>query len=650
MAKVRAVLALVVLALFPVAVLGLLVAVVALAVLAFRNEMVGAGVQVLFWLGLVLVVGLVAALRSVWKGRPQPFTGLRLDEHEHPRLWQEVRSLADGLQTAAPSRIVVDGTVNAAVHEVGGRRELLVGLPLLSVLTRGELRSVLAHELGHYGAGHTRLAALTYKGRDFVVAMAQGTSGPVGWLVRLLAWTYLAVAAASNRDQEHEADAYSARVAGPATAASALRAVVAAEAAWNVLADEYAGVVQDGAHGRPSLTTGVRALLDARREAFGAGVDQVLAERRTSAFDSHPPVGVRVERFDRQVAGGAAPASGPAPSDPDLTHPAWTVLGTGPQQAAAALDDVERRLLEMDAPARPWEQVADAAGGAVLAANAGHLARAALQTRTAESPALSALLDAVEQGRGRAMVAPLVNPGIAAEHRAQAEDDVLTSALGAAVGYALITQAGARVRFSWEPGWDEPFSLIMPDGREVRFEDAVRPVAQRPDHVPALRDWLRGKGVDLDNETKVEAEPEPRARAAWIMVYEGATKELSVVLCDTGLLLVRVPKGDLGRKALRNLAGRRARQEAERVGAILDGGVGAARQDKLCTWIDTDDLVAARLRPSFSGWRLDVRTTDGTTRKIQSGQHTVELGEPGPALGALFGARLGKDAWKAATR
>lgn len=645
MAKVRAVLALVVLGLFPVAVVGLLVGVVVLALLAFRNELFGIGVQVLFWLGLVLVIGLVAALRSVWKGRPQPFEGLRLDEHEHPRLWQEVRELAAGLQTAAPSRVVVDGTVNAAVHEVGGRRELLVGLPLLAVLTRGELRSVLAHELGHYGAGHTRLAALTYKGRDFVVAMAQGTGGLVGWLVRLLAYVYLAVAAASNRDQEHEADAYSARVAGPATAASALRAVVAADAAWTVLADEYAGVVQDGAHGRPPLTTGVRALLDARREAFGANVDQVLAERRTSAFDSHPPVGVRVERFEKQAA-----AAAPEPADPALSAPAWTVLGTDPQQAAAALDAVERHLLEIDAPAKPWEEVADGAGGAVLAANAGHLARAALQTRTVESPALSALLDAVEQGRGRAMVAPLVNPGVAAEHRAKAEDDVLTAMLGAAVGHALITQAGARVRFSWEPGWDEPFSLVMPDGREVRFEDAVRPVAQRPDHVPALREWLRGKGVDLENETKVEAEPEPQAQAAWIMVHESATKELSLVLCDTGLLLVRVPKGDLGRKALGNATGRRAKQEAERVGALLEGGVGAARQDKLCTWIDTDDLVAAQLRASLSGWKLDLRTTDGRTWKIQAGQHTVELGEPAYALGALLGARLGKDAWKAAAR
>jgi Zn-dependent protease with chaperone function len=643
-AKVRAVLALVVLGLFPVAVLALLVAVVALALLAFRYEMVGAGVQVLFWLGLVLVIGLVAGLRSVWKGRPQPFSGVRLDEHEHPRLWQEVRSLAEGLQTAVPSRVVVDGTVNAAVHEVGGRRELLVGLPLLAVLSRGELRSVLAHELGHYGAGHTRLAALTYRGRDFVVAMAQGTGGPVGWLVRLLAWTYLAVAAASNRDQEHEADAYSARVAGPATAASALRAVVAAEAAWNVLADEYGGVVQDGRHGRPPLTAGVRALLDTRREAFGAAVDQVLAERRTSTFDSHPPIGVRVERFERQAVGATSPR------DPALDAPGWTVLGADPQQAQAALDAVEQRLLEIDAAPRPWEDVADDAGGAVLAENAGHLARAALQTRTADSPALSALLDAVEQGRGRAMVAPLVNPGVAPQHRAQAEDDVLTSMLGAAVAHALVTQAGARVRFSWEPGWDEPFSLVLPDGRQVRFEDAVRPVAQRPDQVPALREWLRGKGVDLANETQVRAEPEPQARAAWIMVHEGATKELSVVLCDTGLLLVRVPGGDLGRKALGNATGRRARQEAERVGALLDGGVDAARQDKLCTWIDTDELVAARLRPALSGWRLDVRTDDGRRLTIRSGQHTVELGEPGYALGALFGARLGTDAWKAAAR
>ncbi|MCZ9338236.1 M48 family metallopeptidase, partial [Streptomyces sp. TRM76130] len=98
--------------------------------------------------------------------------GLPVTEADEPALWRTVRELADQVGTRAPSRIALTPDVNAAVSEdarllglLPGPRRLYLGVPLLQGLTEAQLRSVLAHELGHYSNADTRLAALTARGR-----------------------------------------------------------------------------------------------------------------------------------------------------------------------------------------------------------------------------------------------------------------------------------------------------------------------------------------------------------------------------------------------------------------------------------------------------------------------------------------------------
>ena len=60
--------------------------------------------------------------------------------------------------------------VNAAVLEVGRRRRvMIVGLPLLHLVTERGLRGVIAHELGHYAGGDTRLGPWIYRTREAIV-------------------------------------------------------------------------------------------------------------------------------------------------------------------------------------------------------------------------------------------------------------------------------------------------------------------------------------------------------------------------------------------------------------------------------------------------------------------------------------------------
>src|SRR5699024_6071041 len=124
---------------------------------------------------------------------------------------------------------------------VGGRRTLYVGLPLLQAMRIDQLRSVLAHELGHYSGQHTRLGGVAYRGRLAIGETIERISprNPIGWVFKQYAKLYLLVDNAASRRQELEADRASVRIAGHQAAASALRTLPALDAAWRFYETRY---------------------------------------------------------------------------------------------------------------------------------------------------------------------------------------------------------------------------------------------------------------------------------------------------------------------------------------------------------------------------------------------------------------------------
>src|SRR5436190_1858633 len=81
-----------------------------------------------------------------------------------PREARELTALMDELRSAIRcrvDRVLLTADFNASVQQVPrlglfgwSRRYLLIGLPLLEVLSREELRVVLAHEFAHLSAEH----------------------------------------------------------------------------------------------------------------------------------------------------------------------------------------------------------------------------------------------------------------------------------------------------------------------------------------------------------------------------------------------------------------------------------------------------------------------------------------------------------------
>src|SRR5581483_12030107 len=114
------------------------------------------------WQLRVILSGLCAAvlaylmLRALrWERAPEA-DDLEIRAEEQPQLFAFIRRLAAEVGVPPPHRVYVSGRVNAAVSYdrrtaglTGRRKSLEIGLALVNVLSLGEFKAVLAHELGH---------------------------------------------------------------------------------------------------------------------------------------------------------------------------------------------------------------------------------------------------------------------------------------------------------------------------------------------------------------------------------------------------------------------------------------------------------------------------------------------------------------------
>src|SRR2546423_9547241 len=141
--------------------------------------------------GVALLAVTLAAIFVVLRGvfvstrlRHRHVVGIKVPETEQPALWARIRELAAQVGTRAPRRLYLVPDVNAAVWEntrllgmIPGRRQMMIGVPLLMALTPAQLDAVLAHELGHYGNRDTRLGGLVGRTRQSVLATVRAAAG-----------------------------------------------------------------------------------------------------------------------------------------------------------------------------------------------------------------------------------------------------------------------------------------------------------------------------------------------------------------------------------------------------------------------------------------------------------------------------------------
>ncbi|MGA5035888.1 M48 family metalloprotease [Streptomyces capoamus] len=463
------------------------------------------------------------------KGEDGP--GIPVTEADEPRLWALVRELAAAAGTRAPDRILLTGEVNAAVSEnprllglLAGRRTLHLGVPLLIGLTEAQLRSVLAHEFGHFTGGDTRLSALVVRGRvqiarvigqfhekadDKVAAdrarqerasakrVAKGkkakrvdTTG-VGATYRTMARIYTAygkfylrASLSTARGQEFAADLSAARIAGRDATASALREIPVLSASHDFYLESYAtlGLQARLLPPRGEFFGGFGRLLTAREPEL-ADLRAELPEQPAGPYDSHPPIAERVRRIE------ALPADGRA----DEAKGAALALLTDPARTLGALEDaVLADELLRHPRAAGWEALLDASMAAGLSTAQTPLHRA-LAEYTGQPATLSALLDVIDDGRLWRLAEKLPLSQEAAAAKGRAFREFVRPVLRRSLRTMVLAEFSSRSLLHWEFSWTRPATVRLPGwgsetqdaGPEAALQEAVdAALADHPDTTP----------------------------------------------------------------------------------------------------------------------------------------------------------------------
>jgi Zn-dependent protease with chaperone function len=581
------------------------------AVLAFVTWIsvvgnVGVGLK----LGLPLLFAVGATGVGLWRAirtRPEPLHGLIVAPHDAPELWGLVQNLAREVGTRIPDEIRLVAEVNAAVSEdtkllglIGGRRRLYLGMPLLQALSVDQLRSVVAHELGHYSGRHTRLGAVAYRGR-LAIGHTIGRIGkwnPVGWTFRGYARLYLLVDNAVSRRQELEADQASVRLAGPEVAISALRELPVIGAAWGFYFDRYIAWGWEAGYAPDDFFGGFGRLVAARHEELAKLRDDEPEEHK-SRWDTHPSDAERIALMRTAPQAGHPVDGRPAA----MLVPSITTVGIALQREVVEVGS--REVL-------PWPQFTAAAATAGLQRKADRLFRSLGRLTGSPDPGLGTLFDLVAAGR-LGELAEEFYPNATRKEAALKFADAMD---------LLFTLAAVRSGTAyWRHSWTEPVSLTDAHGAELDFAEIAK-LAVSPATLEEARFRLAQAGVRVEAAAIVER----RATASGSDVI-GAMANLKVdgmhtdlVLLDRGLVLVPAPKSTDNGK--------------DRLQALLASGP----VEELATrfrFLPYEEITAVTVTKR-TPVRAELRTHDGTTVALEERWSGDQLGESRDTLLAVL--------------
>jgi heat shock protein HtpX len=472
----RALVALALTVVFYVFAVAVVVGLVAYPVLVLKaGDSPGAGGFVTVALAITIIVKVVP--------RRDPFVapGPRVTPEEQPELTRLVDEVAQAVGLSTPDATYLVADVNAGVFEtrsLSRRRVLVLGMPLLEVVSADELRAILAHEFGHYVAGDARFSRWTYRTRESVlrVSAMQWSEKYQPWIVAWVRWPFrmyarlfLRVTSAITRRQELAADALAARVAGTAAQVGALRRTAACGPAFDgYWSNEVVPALANGL--RPPIGAGFREFLSVERidAAVRRELDTALERDEHDPYDSHPTLRQRL------AALGAGPDDDRAVEGP----PASTLLRDHAGLEAGVVRALAGDLVDT-MPEATWSDVEQdwlRRYAVMVDARRSALARWSV----GDVPALALHPDEL------ALTLRATWPDAFAEHSKPLARELLAAALFVAL---------VRDGFEFDAGPGRPITCVRADARFVPFVD-VAAIADGSATVENLRDRLVAAGVE----------------------------------------------------------------------------------------------------------------------------------------------------------
>ena len=269
--------------------------------------------KIIVLIGLGAVSGAFAIIRAALASRTRAESevfGKALPEAEHPRIWREVRTLAERTGSLVPENIVMgldptffvtEGDVRCLDGKLTGRT-LFFSAPLSRLLTEPQFRAIVGHELGHFKGQDTAYSQKFYPVyRGLVTSLAElgSTQGTMAFAViptMIMLGSFLASFATAeaklSRERELAADAVAVAVTDARTFAVALARVVVSAPYWLKLEEDLVRATRGG-EAWPDLSSYIAA-----RAVAGvspAALADVEQRSMSHPTDSHPPTGFRLE-------------------------------------------------------------------------------------------------------------------------------------------------------------------------------------------------------------------------------------------------------------------------------------------------------------------------------------------------------------------
>ena len=274
---------------------------------------------------LVVLIGIV--LRSLWVRLDAP-RGLALKRREHPTLFAAIDEVRLAAKAPKADVVLLTNELNAAIVQVprlglfGWQRNyLILGLPLMQIISLDEFKAVLAHEFGHLSGAHGRFGAWIYRVRAGWARIYETLSQDKHWgsfmFVPFFGWfapKFAAYSFVQARRQEYEADSLAAETFGAAPLAGAL---IRLDLKSLELSRHYwPGIYAEADRSPTPSASPFDGLLRPERRGFLPEASEWLSQslaRPTSTADTHPCLkdrvaAMRVSALPAPVARSAAEA------------------------------------------------------------------------------------------------------------------------------------------------------------------------------------------------------------------------------------------------------------------------------------------------------------------------------------------------------
>jgi Zn-dependent protease with chaperone function len=198
--------------------------------------------------------------------------GIEVTASQQPELFQFIHRLADDIGAPKPHRVFLTPEVNAAVfYDLSllnlffpSKKNLIIGLGLVNVLSISELKAVLAHEFGHFAQRSMMVGRWVYIAQQIIGHMLTTRDwldklvhfigridlriAWLGWLLSLIIWSIRSVVdtlfslvimaeRALSREMEFNADLVAVSVTGSDPLINALHKLQTADHAWQTALD-----------------------------------------------------------------------------------------------------------------------------------------------------------------------------------------------------------------------------------------------------------------------------------------------------------------------------------------------------------------------------------------------------------------------------